>query len=183
MDEFIVQPLTDVTTVDMVTPVIYAPIYPRGEKGDPGRDGMQGPREHTDPAGKDAPIIPSMSSIIFSRDAQLEFYPVIFYFPISAGSFEPQFNITNATNINLVQRDGPFSIRFNLKAFVNVDVKLLIQDNKHVLLIKGYEKMVDNDQGPCINMKWIGIVDIGTTFILGGDIDIHTNGYWYVSIL
>lgn len=62
--EFIVEPSNDVTAVDMISPVVYAPIHPRGnkgdkgDKGDPGKDwidGVQGPKGHP---GKDAPIVP-----------------------------------------------------------------------------------------------------------------------------
>lgn len=76
-----------------------------------------------------------------------------------------------------------FNIRFNMKAFVNIDIKLLTTDNKHVILIKGHEKMVDDGNVPCINMKWMRIVDIGTQFILSGGICEQTNGYWSINIL
>lgn len=187
--EFVVEPSNHVTSVDMMSPVVYAPIHPRGEKGDkgdkgdPGKDGKDGAEGPQGPPGKDAPIVPSMSRIICGRNAILPFYPVQFFFPIRHGSFEPQYNITNSTDTHLVERVEPFSIRFNMKAFVNIDVKLLTPDNKHVILIKGHGEMLDDGTGPCINMKWMGIVNIGTQFILSGGIGEHTNGYWSINIL
>ena len=205
--DLIVHPSNDITSVDMVTPVIYANIHSRGEKGDkgekgdrgekggignngiPGPRGLQGPpgppgiQGPPGPPGRDAFIAPSMSKIISNHNSLVPSYPVMFYFPIYKGSFDPEYNVTNSTDPYLVGRDGAFSIKFNIKAFVSIDIKLLTPENKHVILIKGYNKMVDDGDGPCINMKWTGPVDIGTQFIISGGVDEHTHGYWCINSL
>lgn len=187
--ETVVHPSTYITSVDMEFPVIYAPVHPRGkkgekgEKGDPGRDGMVGPRGPPGPPGKDALATPSMTYIISGPEISFPAYPVAFYFPIRSGSVEPIFDMTNSSDSYIVERNGPFNIKFNSRVFVSIEVKLLTPDNKHVLLIRGYETMVDNGTGPCINMKWIGPVEAGSNFILSGGVGSSTNGYWMITIL
>ena len=206
-NDLIVRPSNDITCVDMHTPVIYSNIHSRGEKGEKGEkgdrgdkgedgnSGIPGPRGlqgamgcmglqgPPGPPGKDAFIVPSMSKIISNNQNTLvPSYPTMFYFPIYKGSFDSEYNVTNSTDPYLIGRDGAFSIKFNIKAFVSIDIKLLTPENKHVILIKGYNRMVDNGDGPCINLKWIGAVDIGTQFSISGGNE-HTYGYWYINSL
>jgi len=187
--EIVIQPSKDVVSVDMITPVIYSHVYPRGEKGekgDPGkdgrdgRDGIMGPQGRPGPPGKDAPIVPSMSSIIYGSYKSLPFYPVRIYFPINYAISESQLNTFNSKD--LIERKSAFRIQFKIAVFVTIDVKILTPDGKTVLLIKNVDEMVDMGKGPCINLKWVGCVKVGTEFFLSGEINNNTNGYWYIVI-
>lgn len=199
--DVIVQPSKDVTSVDMTTPVTYAPIQSRGlkgEKGDPGKEGPPGPPGFTGPPGprgpagppgppgtpgKDSSNITSMSKVVAGSAYTLPTYPISFYFPIKEEEYESSQTITNSPDLNLIARNGPFSIRFNFKGFVEINVKLLVQENRQILLIRGSEIMVDRGIGPCINLKWVGPVTDGMTFLLSGITNARIHGYWYINIL
>lgn len=183
-----IQPSKDVTTVDMLTPVIYAPINllalkgEKGDKGDPGKDGVPGPRGPPGPPGtaeKSSILGVSMSSIV--AGSELATTPITFYFPIQKG-LDGKSNITNSSDKHLIERHNAFSIRFNMKGFVTIDTKLIIPDAKQFLLIRDHEQMVDRGFGPCINLKWVGSVEEGTHFMLSGAVDTNTNGYWNIVI-
>lgn len=80
--EFLVEPSNDVTSVDMISPVVYVPFHPRGEKGDKGdsgedeKDSIAGPSGPPGPPGKYSHIVPSISRIICGSNSVLSFYPV-----------------------------------------------------------------------------------------------------------
>ena len=187
-----IQPSKDTVSIDMLTPVVYAPIHMRevkgakGDKGDdgiPGPPGSPGPPGPPGPPGRDALAPLSMSRIVAGPLAELPFYSVVFYFPINRGLSDSKSNITNAQDDRLVDHHNAFSIRFNLNGFVHINVKVLNPDPKQILLIKDHDQLIDRGFGQCINLNWIGPVDIGTHFMLSGATDIQTNGYWNVQII
>ena len=49
-NDILIVPSSTITTVNLDSPLSYAPIYFKGEKGDPGRDGERGP---PGPTGRD----------------------------------------------------------------------------------------------------------------------------------
>ena len=107
--------------------------------------------------------------------------PVYFYFDIINGAIS---NIkTNSENHHLIEKNNYSDIKFNTSAFVNIQIKLLTTSSTTGLLFRFPDLMLDSQNGPCINLNWIGCVNNGDKFMLSGPIDVHTNGYWYISIL
>ncbi|CAH6419390.1 Hypothetical protein HVR_LOCUS595 [uncultured virus] len=123
---------------------------------------------------------------IFDTKAE-SLIPVHFYFPIMRGEIiYPLTNFSNGQNDNsneLIEKFDRFDIRFKIKAFVDIQVKLITPSPATGWLFRFPDSMLDSQNGPCINLRWIGLVNKDDRFILSGPIDVCTNGYWFITIL
>ena len=107
----------------------------------------------------------------------------MFYFPVNKGSFDLSNVGTNSHNGELVSIRNRFDIKFNINAFVDINIKLMGSIKEPILLYKDLSQVVDCGIGPYINLRWIGPVTNDTHFHISPTVEPQYDGYWHISII